>query len=199
MMPGERIDLGPATSALQALVAGVRDDQLALPTPCENTTVGAMLDHVDSFSIAFTAAAKKTRLPGTHRPVPDASHLGDDWKQRIRQRLAELAEAWRSPDAWTGVTEAGGQQLPGETAGVIALNEVLVHTWDISKATGQDVEEDPALVDAALGFVAPIAESSPEGTPGLFGPPIPVPENSPLIDRLICLTGRNPRWSSPEG
>jgi hypothetical protein len=35
---------------------------------------------------------------------------------------------------------------------------------------------------------------NPEGSPGLFGPPAIVPDNAPLLDRLIGLTGRDPAW-----
>lgn len=191
-------DLEPATSALQELIAGISDEQLKLPTPCEKSTVGDLLDHVDGFSMAFTAAANKTRLPGDQAPSPDGSRLGEDWRERIPRRLAGLASAWQDPDAWTGMTEAGGQGLPGEVAGVVALNEVLVHTWDLAVATGKPFAADPAQADAALVFVAPIAEANPSGTPGLFGPALPVPSGATSVDRLICLTGRDPRWTAPK-
>lgn len=192
------MDLEPATSALQELVVRITDEQLNLPTPCEKSTVGDLLDHVDGFSMAFTAAASKTQLPGDQVPVPDSSRLGDDWRERIPQHLAGLANAWRNPEAWTGMTEAGGQSLPGEVAGVVALNEVLVHTWDLAMATGKAFAADPAQADAALVFVAPIAEANPSGTPGLFGPALPVPPGATSVDRLICLTGRDPGWTAPK-
>lgn len=192
------MDLEPATSALQQLIAGISEEQLKLPTPCEKSTVGDLLDHVDSLSMAFTAAANKTRLPGDQAPSPDGSRLGADWRDRIPQRLAGLASAWSNPDAWTGMTEAGGQSLPGDVAGVVALNEVLVHAWDLAVATGKPLAPDPAQADAALGFVAPIAEANPAGTPGLFGPALPVPSDANSMDRLICLTGRDPGWTAPK-
>jgi uncharacterized protein (TIGR03086 family) len=192
------MDLEPATSALRELIGRISDEQLKLPTPCEKSTVGDLLDHVDGLSMAFTAAANKTRLPGDQAPSPDGSRLGDDWRERIPQRLAGLATAWHKPDAWTGVTEAGGQSLPGEVAGVVALNEVLVHTWDLAVATGKPFAPDPAQADAALVFVAPIAEANPSGTLGLFGPALPVPSGATSVDRLICLTGRDPGWTAPK-
>jgi uncharacterized protein (TIGR03086 family) len=189
------LDLGPATAALADLIEGVRDEQLTAPTPCEKTSVADLIDHVDGLSVAFTNAALKTPpLAGSPGPSADGSRLGPDWRARIPARLAALAQAWRDEGAWSGMTEAGGQQLPGQVAGVIALNEVIVHGWDIATASGQGYRCEPHLLEAAQGFVGPTAAARPEGTPGLFGPPVAVPDDAPLLDRLIGQTGRDPAW-----
>jgi uncharacterized protein (TIGR03086 family) len=189
------LDLAPATNALIELVRSVRSDQLTGPTPCEAISVGALLDHIEGLSDAFTQAARKTPPPGgSVPPSVDASRLGTDWAERIPGRLAELAVAWRDDSAWTGMTEAGGIDLPGEIAGVIALDEVIVHGWDLAVATGQPYSCPEPLLEAAYGFVASSAEQNPEGTPGLFGPPVPVAADAPLLDRLIGKAGRDPGW-----
>lgn len=188
------LDLEPATSSLSALVQGVRDDQLSAPTPCTSTSLGDLLDHVDSLSSGFVASAAKTRSEGGAPPTPDGSRLGPDWRQRIPLRLTELAQAWRRDDAWTGMTRAGGLDMPGEIVGVVALDEVIVHGWDIAVASGQEFTWDPALVEAAMGFVSPLAEQNPHGVPGLFGPTVTVVGDAPLLDRLLGLTGRDPSW-----
>src|SRR4051794_32919435 len=165
------IDLEPATRALTDVLGRVRDDQLSAPTPCTEATLGDLIDHLDGLSVAFTAAATKTPLEGgSQAPSADASRLGDDWRTRIPERLTALAAAWREPGAWTGMTQAGGQDLPGEVAGVIALDEVVVHGWDIAVASGQAWDCPPELAQAAYGFVQPTASEHPDGTPGLFGP-----------------------------
>lgn len=193
------IDLEPATSRLAGIVEGVRDDQLTAATPCRDTTVGDLLNHVDGLAMAFTAAAAKTQLPdGQGRGSADASQLGNDWRTRIPARLAGLAQAWRDNAAWTGMTQAGGQDLPGELAGVIALDEVIVHGWDIAMASGQDYRCQPELAEIAMGFAQQAAERSPQGTPGLFGPPVPVPAAAPVMDRLLGFTGRDPAWSAAD-
>jgi uncharacterized protein (TIGR03086 family) len=120
--------------------------------------------------------------------------LGPDWRTRIPERLAKLANAWREEAAWTGMTEAGGVDLPGEVAGIVALDEVIVHGWDIAVASGQRFECEPDLVAAAYSFVESSVAESPEGSPGLFGPPVTVPDQAPLLDRLLGLTGRDPAW-----
>jgi uncharacterized protein (TIGR03086 family) len=95
------------------------------------------------------------------------------------------------------MTKVGGVDLPGEIAGAVALDEVIVHGWDIAVASGQSFEWDPELAEAALGFVATTAANNPDGTPGLFGPPVSVPPGASVLDRLLGLSGRNPFWGDP--
>jgi uncharacterized protein (TIGR03086 family) len=94
-------------------------------------------------------------------PSADASRLGPDWRTRIPERLAELASAWDDAEAWTGMTQAGGVELPGEVAGLVAVNELMVHGWDIAVASGQRFACQPQLVEAALSFVRPTVAQQP--------------------------------------
>ena len=91
---------------------------------------------------------------------------------------------------------AGGLDLPGVIAGVIALDEVLVHGWDLAVATDQPYTVEPHLLEAVYDFLRSSAEQNPDGTPGLFGPPVPLPEDAPLLNRVIGPAGRDPAWRS---
>jgi uncharacterized protein (TIGR03086 family) len=195
-------DLRPATDLLARIVRGVRDDQLAAGTPCGGLAVGGLLDHVDSLAVAFAAAGAKQRLPDDGRPpVPDAGRLGDDWRDRLTARLGALADAWDGPDAWAGSTHVGGREMPAEVAGLAALDEVLVHGWDVAVATGQPAAGEEAglsgHVQAAAGWVTAVVGANPQGSAGLFGPPVAVPEDAAPFDRLLGLTGRDPAWRPP--
>jgi uncharacterized protein (TIGR03086 family) len=107
-----------------------------------------------------------------------------------------LADAWRDPEAWTGMTKAGGVELPGEVAGLVALDEIVIHGWDIARASGQEYDCDPASLEAVHGFVMQFSEpGQEEARAGLFGPVVEVPDDAPLLDRVIGLTGRDPAWS----
>jgi uncharacterized protein (TIGR03086 family) len=178
------------------LMTAISDDQLTAPTPCAKSSLGDLIDHVGGFALAFTAAATKSFGElGSRGPAADAANLGPDWRTRIPKDLAALAEAWRDPSAWTGMTKAGGLDLPGDVVGAIAVDELVVHGWDIARASGQPYDAEPELVEAATAFVKPIAESGEAPREGLFGPPVPVPADAPPLDRLIGMTGRDPAWS----
>ena len=186
------VDLGPAAAEVQRVVAGVRDDQLTDPTPCEGTSVAGLLDHLVGLTVAFRMAAEKTPLDA--EPSADPDHLPADWRTRLPEQLDALVAAWRVPGAWEGLTEAGGVTMPAGAMGVVALNEVLVHGWDLAAATGQEYRPDPASVQACLEMVGDRADPTDEPE-GLFGPVVPVPDDAPVLDRLLGQTGRDPAWT----
>ncbi len=191
------LDLGPATRRMADLFNDVPDDRLQVPTPCAMYTLGDLVDHVGGLTLAFTAAASKADGEiGSQGPSGDASRLGDDWRTRIPNDLTELAEAWRDSAAWTGMTRAGGVELPGEVAGLVALNELVIHGWDVARANGQSYGGDRASLEACHGFVAQFSGPGHEADrEGAFGSVVQVPDDAPLLDRLIGLSGRDPRWS----
>jgi uncharacterized protein (TIGR03086 family) len=188
-------DLEPAARQLAKLVEGVDPQRLDVPTPCPDYTLGDLLEHVGGLALAFTWAARKEFPEGDPgAPSGDASRLPSDWQTTIPRDLRAMAEAWRDPAAWTGMTGAGGIELPGDVAGVVALDELVIHGWDVAVATGQDFEADEASLTAIQPFVASFAEQG-SADPALFGTPVPVPDGAPLQDRVIGLTGRDPSWS----
>jgi uncharacterized protein (TIGR03086 family) len=186
------IDLGPATDVVSRLFPGLRDDQLGRPTPCAKFTVADLLDHLDGLSVAFVSAARKELDGAGQVPTVDGSRLSGGWRTRIPQRLDELAEAWRDPSAWEGTTKAGDVELSGNEAGMVALTEVVLHGWDLARATGQAYEPDERTLAACHENVAAFAAAGP--VEGLFGPAVPVADDAPLLDRVVALAGRAPRW-----
>jgi uncharacterized protein (TIGR03086 family) len=190
------VELGPASKQMADLIEGVPDELLGAPTPCLEYTLGDLVDHIRQFTIAFIAAAKKdTAGMRSGRAPGDAKNLGDDWRTRIPGDLSALADAWREPAAWTGMTMAGGIDLPGELAGIIALDELVVHGWDVARASGQDIDQDRESLEAVYAFVKQFSSAGEEAREGMFGPEVAVPDDAPLLDRLLGLTGRDPGWS----
>jgi uncharacterized protein (TIGR03086 family) len=186
------IDPTQACQRTADVLANVTDGQLSAPTPCERLRLRDLVAHVGGLALAFTAAARKEFGPLTDTPPVEGVPLDEDWRTAYPARLAELAQAWREPTAWTGMTRAGGVDFPGEVGGIVALTEVVIHGWDVAAATGQDYDVDPATLDAVLPHVTAIAAQGP--VEGLFGPAVPVAEDAPALDRAIALSGRDPSW-----
>jgi uncharacterized protein (TIGR03086 family) len=174
------------------LVANVPDEALGHATPCQKYTVADLLEHIGGFALAFRAAAIKEPLEGG--PSGNASNLAADWRASIPRDLLVMADAWSDPAAWTGMTGAGGVELPGEVAGVVALDELVLHGWDLAKATGQPAGYDGPGLDAVHDAVQQFRGS---GLEGIFGPEVPISNDAPLIDRVLGLAGRDPDWHPP--
>ena len=191
------VDLGPAAQRLADLVARVTDDELGNPTPCPAYTLGDLVEHVGGLALAFTAAANKERSKYNEEPQPgSAERLGDDWRTRIPRDLANLAQAWRAPEAWTGMTRIAGGDSPSSVVGLVAADELVVHGWDVARATGQPYDPEPAVLDAARSFLAMFASpDAPAGPEVAFGPSQLVPDDAPPLHRVVALAGRDPGWA----
>ncbi|MGO2822423.1 MAG: TIGR03086 family metal-binding protein [Brachybacterium tyrofermentans] len=185
-------DLRPAADAIASIVEGVPAEALTHPTPSTEYLVGDLLEHVDGLSVGLQAAARKQPVPESELRDGDADLLRPDWRERIPVQLADLARAWGPPSAWQGETVEGGVPLLASAAGMFVLDELVVHGWELARATGQpfDAPEDDVL--ALIDFLSSLPPM-PEGE-GLFAPRVPVPETAPPMDRLLGLTGRDPSW-----
>lgn len=184
---------------MEMLVTGISDDQLELPTPCPSYRVGDLLDHIHTFTVAFTAAAAKDLDQLQDAPGPgDVARLPADWRERIPRNLTTLVQAWRDPFAWDGMTRIGGGETPGAVAGMVGLEELVVHGWDLARASGQDEECDRASLEGALSTLQMFQTPGEVKDPGsAFGTVVEVADDADLLDRVIALSGRTPTWSAP--
>ncbi|MBA4859897.1 TIGR03086 family protein [Streptomyces sp. PSKA54] len=187
------VDFGPQTRLVAWLAEQVTEEQLGAATPCPDYAVRNLLGHVVGLTVAFRDAARKDFGPTTDTdPGSSMPDVEPDWRGVLPKLLDELAEAWRDPQAWEGMTRAGSVDLPGAVAGAVAIDELVVHGWDLARATGQEYAPDTSSLEAARSLLAQAAEDPTGG--GLFGPVVPVPPDAPLLDRVIGLSGRDPGW-----
>lgn len=173
------IDLKPAGRAMSAVVAGITQDDLDRPTPCEKYTVGELLVHVDEGARGL--AGDRTSPP---------LDLESSWQETLAHRLERLGDAWSAPEAWEGSTDLAGLDLPNAEWGRIALTEVVVHGWDLAKATGQEITLPDETVRACFEHVTGFLREPP--VPELWGTPVDVPDDASLLDRVVGITGRSP-------
>ncbi|WP_327346608.1 TIGR03086 family metal-binding protein [Streptomyces europaeiscabiei] len=187
------LDLAPQARIVAGLARGVRDEQLSDPTPCPEYAVHNILGHLLGLAVAFRDAGRKDLGPTTDTdPQAALPDVGPGWREALPQVLEELGVAWRDAAAWTGETRAGGVPLPGAIAGAVAADELVVHGWDLARSTGQVYDPDPAALAATHSFLAASVDDPSRGD--IFGPVVPVPDDAPLLDRVIGLSGRDPIW-----
>jgi uncharacterized protein (TIGR03086 family) len=180
--------LSRAVDQTGAIISGIRPDQAALPTPCSQWDVSALVDHVVEDVRQFTVRASR----GTS-DQPEASAIGDDWTGAYREAADSLLKAWRREGALDGTVELPFGEGPAAWFVDLQTADLLVHGWDLAKATGQSTGIDPELGKSALEWGR--ENLRPEFRGDRFGPEVPVPEEAPLQERLVGFFGRDPDWT----
>ncbi|MFG3257790.1 TIGR03086 family metal-binding protein [Streptomyces sp. NPDC048172] len=179
------IDLKPACRRMSEVVEGVGDGQLDGPTPCAEYDVSALIGHVAQVARGFAAVARKEEAGDGPLSAPPE----EGWREALAKELGALGEAWDDPAAWEGESGGAGVELPNALWGRITLTELVVHGWDLARATGQPFGLPEETVHACYAHVAEFVPNAP--LPELWGTPVEVPENAPLLDRLLGITGRD--------
>jgi uncharacterized protein (TIGR03086 family) len=166
-----------ATALDQAadLLAEVDDDQLDAATPCEEWTVGALVDHLVNAPWVFTTIMRGEQPDWSATP----EHVGSDRAERFRAAGAALLDAWRT----TGETS----DQPSPRAWQLA--ELSVHSWDLATALGASTAAlDPRPAEEGLAFMQ--ASLTADNRGGVFGPEQPAPDGADAYARIAAFAGR---------
>lgn len=178
-------DLGQALAATQAVVSAVRDGQWAAPTPCTELDAQGVLNHLVQGNLLFAAL-----IQGTPPPVPGGDHLGHDPGAAYRQAAGRLQAAFAGPRVLQSVYTAPFGTAPGAVLAHVRIVEVLVHGWDLARATGQRAVFPADVAERALAGSRRNLTSRPPGPGAPFAAEVPVPAGAPAIDRLAGFLGR---------
>ena len=95
------------------------------------------------------------------------------------------------PEAATPFTHpmVGEMPLP-EAVDRFYTTDVFLHTWDLSRAKGQDEQLDADTCADLLAGMTPIEELL--RSSGQYGPAVPVPEDAAVQTKLLAFIGRDP-------
>jgi uncharacterized protein (TIGR03086 family) len=193
-----------AVSLTGDVIASLQPSQMTLPTPCDEFDVRGMVGHLLTVLTRVAVLAEG----GDPMAMPPSTEVDDE----------RVVDAWRTAAhrvqlAWTDDAVLDRTMtLPWVTApGRVVLdsytNEVSVHTWDLARGAGAEVEWDDEVLAVAFAATqqalpatgrkerfAEVAASLPPGVPfrAPFGEAIVVADDAPLIDRLVAWTGRRP-------
>ncbi|MBP2321950.1 uncharacterized protein (TIGR03086 family) [Kibdelosporangium banguiense] len=189
-MSGDQL-IKHATAPVIDVVRGITPDQLGAATPCAQFDVRKLLNHLLYWGPSLEGAARKESVPPPTVPESEVD-LPADWQPKLVAHLETLTASWSDPAAWEGTTHMGGPtEMPAALVGGMVVGEVIVHATDLARATGQNPEWD----DEVLAYVYKDVEAGAQQgrDMGVYGPEVPVPADAPLLDRILGLTGREPR------
>jgi uncharacterized protein (TIGR03086 family) len=183
-----------AAERFTEIVRNVKPDQLANPTPCTEFDVRRLVNHLLFWGPPLLGAAQKEAVPPPAESESDVDLVREAWADDLVAHAERTAAAWGEPAAWTGMTYLGGpMELPAELVGGMVAGELVVHGWDLARATGQRPEWDEDLLRYIYDEVAANAEQGREM--GVLGPEVPVPDTASTLDKLLGASGRDPKWT----
>jgi uncharacterized protein (TIGR03086 family) len=155
------------------------------PTPCEGWLARDIVRHLVEWVPPFLHHGAGVALP----PAPSA----DD----------DPVAAWRVVDdaiqALLDDPEAAGREFRNEhtgthrldeAIGMFVLGDVLVHTWDLARATGLDETLEADEVDRMLAGIEPLGDTLERS--GHYAARVDVPPDAGPQARLLAATGRRP-------
>lgn len=183
MNPSDQLRTG--ADAITALIAGTRPDQMDGPTPCSEWSVRDVLNHVVGGAHMFAAAFSGNPAPAHDGP---GDLIGDDpaaaWAGAVDAFVASID----APGALDNMVPMPWGDTPGPMVYEILKFDILVHAWDLARATGQPFDPPADLVENTIGVAQMML--SPQMRATVFGPEMPVPDGASPIDRLAAFTGR---------
>ncbi|MFG2851628.1 TIGR03086 family metal-binding protein [Streptomyces mirabilis] len=180
-----------ATEQIAALVATVRPEQLAGPTPCAEFDVRTLLSHIAGGTrrIAMVGAGGDGMAV---RPFLDGVE-DDRWSAAYDEVRTEVRKSWADDARLDALVTVPWGEAPGRIALSGYVMEAVTHTWDLSESLGRPLVLDPELAEFALGIarrVLPDERRDDEELP--FDSAVPAPEGADAYGRLAAYLGRRP-------
>ena len=185
----EAFDRTVASTA--GIVKTVRHDQAGAPTPCTEWRVQDLLNHVIGTLWLSEAlfSDRAPRYPMAPGGLPGADLAGQDPAAAYAEASA-AALAAAMGDTLTRMHATPLGDMPGPALAGFTTLDILVHGWDLAKATGQPAALDDTLAAHVLAFAEQAI--TPDTRAPRIGPALPAAVDAPLTDRLVAFLGRQP-------
>ena len=179
-----------ARAEFESRLPAVTEQDWPRPTPCTEWDVRALVDHVIGGCKRYAmllhgASAEETNALRT------VDHIGADAPASFRAASDEMTAAFHEPGALERTVHHPAGDRPGLVLAGMRVIDFALHGWDLARAIGADDTLDPELVEWCWAVLSGMSGELSQG--GFFQPPTgELPEDAPLQDRLLHLTGRTP-------
>ncbi len=172
-----------ALDATGNIVGNITDAQLGDATPCDDYDVDGLLQHLISgnFWVAPLVAGQTIDQVGDSL---DRHYSRADYGFSAK----EADDAFSASGALEKPVAVSYGPVPAEIYAGHRFIDVLVHGWDLAKATGQDTDLDPELVEACWDVITPQLDLL-KGS-GMFGTEVEVADDADPQTKLLAVLGR---------
>lgn len=172
------------SAAFERTLAAVPDDAWDLPSPCAGWTARDVVGHmVDVHGMM---------LKPLDRTLVDVPPVASDPLGAFRAANAQVAAVVDDPStAGTAYDGYFGPTTVGATIDQFLALDLVVHRWDLGRATGQQVEIDREDMERIRRDVENLGDTARQAN--VFGAPVDVGPDASEQDRFIAFLGRDPR------
>ena len=176
-----------ATESFGARVATVGDDQWHVPTPCSDWDVSQLVNHV-VYENRWTPPMFEGRTIAEIGDRFDGDLLGDDPKGAWGASAEEATGAVSAEGATSRTVHLSFGDIPGGEYAMQLTADLLIHGWDLARATGGDEKLDPELVAEVAAWYVEAEEYYRKA--GAVAERPPIPEGADPQTRLLAAFGR---------
>ena len=173
------------------IVAGVKTDQLSSPTPCSEWNVQALINHnlrVQAFVNTVLIGAPGD--PGSMFAVADEP-IPTEGAEAVYTANTDLVLATVKSMNIETVVETPFGPMPAGNFLMIPMGDLVVHKWDLAKATNQNTDIDSGLAEVCLNALKGLFQGGRLG-PEFFADEVNIPTGASVQDQLLGIAGRQP-------
>ncbi len=171
----------------ESLVANVPEDRWSAASPCAEWDARGVVGHIVGVHGMMIKPLERELSPA---PSVDDDPLGalQSARRDVQEVLDDPALAGKEYDGFFGRTSVGA------TIDRFMCFDLVVHGWDLARATGQDDTMDPTEVRGLLDTASSFGDAI--RSPGVCGPEIEVGPDASDQDRVLAFLGRDPNWQA---
>ena len=177
-----------AVQQMLPILAGIRADQLNASTPCAEWTVQQLITHnikVADFAHGTIQGNIITNPWEVGDPLP-----GQGARDAFSEGTSRVLDLLKSTSDLNQIVETTLGAAPIATFVMFPVLDIVVHKWDLAKATGQDTSLDAGLSEACFGVMQMGVEMWRQA--GFFGSEVTLPITASIQERFLGLSGRQP-------
>ena len=158
-------------------------------TPCTDWNVQSLINH--ALAVQNFANSTLTKSEFDMSSMGNVGHaLPSEGAEAAFKAITDSTLAALKSINLEDTVESAFGAMPGGQFIMVPITDMIIHAWDLAKATGQNTTLDSGLAEIGYNVVVNVAPTGRER--GAFGPEVVVPDTASFQDRMLGMSGRTP-------
>ena len=135
------------------IVAGVKADQLSSPTPCSEWNVQALINHNLRVQAFVNTVLRGTPGDPGHMFAVADEPIPNEGAEAVYTTNTDSVLATVKSISMEKVVETPFGPMPAGNYLMIPMADLVIHKWDLAKATDQSTDLDSGLAEVCLDLL----------------------------------------------